>query len=167
MLHWVAPKCSKFEHRGNSGSLQFGILQVTQMILSIWCGAAPLGPCRHQQLRACASKAGFTNGDQVHVLGDGAPWIAGQVRKQFGTQGSFLVDLYHLYHVCDYSLAATKAIEPKDQQKRWLDKQKDRLKTQCVDKVLNKLQPHLQGHEVQDADAPVRCCYYQQATASW
>ena len=110
-----------------------------------------------QQLRACAREAGFVNGDQIHALGDGAPWIAEQVRKQFGVQGGYLVDFYH---VCDYLVAAAKAIEPKaTEQKIWLDKQKGRLKTQHVDQVLNELQPHLEGQEVLDADAPVRCCY--------
>jgi len=110
-----------------------------------------------QQLHACAREAGFANGDQIHALGDGAPWIAQQVRKQFGALGSYLVDFYH---VCDYLVAAAKTIEPQaEQQKIWLAKQKGRLKTQHVDQVLNELQPHLEGQEVPDADAPARCCY--------
>jgi hypothetical protein len=109
-----------------------------------------------QQLRACAREVGFSPNDQVHAVGDGAPWIAEQVRKQFATQGSYLVDFYH---VCDYLVAAAKAIEPGAQQKIWMDKQKGRLKTQRVDQVLNELQPHLEDQEICDADAPVRCCY--------
>jgi len=110
-----------------------------------------------RQLHACAREAGFANGDQIHAVGDGAPWIAEQVRKQFGPLGSYLVDFYH---VCDYLVAAAKAIEPKaTEQEIWLVKQKIRLKTQRVDQVLNELQPHLEDQEICDADAPARCCY--------
>ncbi len=61
-----------------------------------------------KQLRACAKRAGFGKGHRVHGVGDGAPWIAKQVRQRFGSQGSYLLDFYH---VCDYLSAAANAIE--------------------------------------------------------
>ena len=35
----------------------------------------------------------------AHGLGDGTHWIARQVKQNFGQQGSYLVDFFH---VCDY-----------------------------------------------------------------
>ena len=40
------------------------------------------------------------------AVGDGAPWIADQVKEQFGAQGNYLLDFYQ---VCDY-LAAAKSM---------------------------------------------------------
>lgn len=110
-----------------------------------------------KQLRACAKKAGFCAGHQVHGVGDGAPWIAKQFKKQFGAQGSYLLDFYH---VCEYLSPAAKAIENDSAtQHAWLEKQKDRLKNQGVDTVLNELQSHLEPPETVDENAPVRKCW--------
>jgi hypothetical protein len=46
-----------------------------------------------RQLLECAVRAGFGANSRVHAVGDGAPWIAGQVEEQFGSQGSYLIDL--------------------------------------------------------------------------
>jgi hypothetical protein len=39
----------------------------------------------------------------VHAVGDGAPWIVGQIEDLFSEQGSYLIDFYH---VCEYLSAA-------------------------------------------------------------
>src|SRR5271163_3172545 len=52
-----------------------------------------------RQLLECAVRAGFGANSRVHAVGDGAPWIVGQVEEQFGAQGSYLIDFYH---VCEY-----------------------------------------------------------------
>ena len=52
-----------------------------------------------RQLLACAVRAGFGANSHVHAVGDGAPWIVGQVEEQFAAQGSYLIDFYH---VCEY-----------------------------------------------------------------
>lgn len=59
-----------------------------------------------KQMRACAKRAGFGKGHRVHGVGDGAPWIAKQVRQCFGSHGGYLLDVYH---VCDYRGAAGSA----------------------------------------------------------
>ncbi len=41
-----------------------------------------------RQLFECAVRAGFGANSRVHAVGDGAPWIVGQVEEQFGAQGS-------------------------------------------------------------------------------
>lgn len=110
-----------------------------------------------KQLRACAKRAGFGAGQRVHAVGDGAQWIAKQIKKRFGSQGSYLLDFYH---VCDYLHDAAQAIEQQPcAQRSWMDKQQLRLKTQGSDALLNELQGHLESEETAEEDAPVRRCY--------
>ena len=110
-----------------------------------------------QCLFDCAVQAGFGIGTPVHGVGDGAPWIADQVEEKFGAQGSYLIDFCH---VCDYIEAAGKAIFSSEQErKEWVDKQKDRLKTNKTREVLQELRAHLESPEIQDSDAPVRQCH--------
>jgi hypothetical protein len=79
-----------------------------------------------KQLRACTKRAGFGKGHRVHGVGDGAPWIASQIKERFGSQGSYLLDFYH---VCEYLSVAGKSIESNaEQQQAWLERQKNRLK---------------------------------------
>jgi hypothetical protein len=40
-------------------------------------------------------------------VGDGAPWIAHQIKERFGGQSTYLVDFFH---VCDYLSAAAQAL---------------------------------------------------------
>ena len=76
-----------------------------------------------RQLLECAVRAGFGSDSYVHAVGDGAPRIVGQVEEQFGAQGNYLIDFYH---VCEYLSAAAKAIAPEPAvQKAWMEAQKD------------------------------------------
>ena len=56
-----------------------------------------------------AVRAGFGANSRVHAVSDGAPWIVGQIEQQFGDQGRYLIDFYH---VCEYLAAASAAIAP-------------------------------------------------------
>lgn len=110
-----------------------------------------------KQLRACAKRAGFGVGHRVHGVGDGAPWIAKQMKQRFGSQGSYLLDFYH---VCEYLSAAAKAIQPEPKAcTAWLDKQKARLKGEDLGLVLAELQSNLELPEVAEENAPVRQCH--------
>ena len=87
-----------------------------------------------RQLFECAVRAGFGANSRVHAVGDGAPWIVGQVEEQFGAQGSYLIDFYH---VCEYLSDAAKAIAPEPApQKAWMEAQKNALKTGRLDGAL-------------------------------
>lgn len=110
-----------------------------------------------KQLRACAKRAGFGKGHRAHGVGDGALWIAHQVKQRFGSQGSYLLDFYH---VCDYLAAAALAMEtdPAAQQ-AWRVRQKDRLKTRGLELLLDDLSGHLEPQQTPDEDAPVRRCH--------
>ena len=104
-----------------------------------------------QQWWRCAVKAGFGPGSHLHAVGDGAPWIANQVDLQFGTQGTYLVDFFHL---CEYLGEASKVCASEDPQ-AWLDVPKDRLKANQAAAVLDALAPFVR---TDTDDDPVTAC---------
>jgi len=108
-----------------------------------------------QQFYHCAVQAGFGKGSHLHGVGDGAMWIADQIDEQFGAQGSYLIDFYH---ICDYLAAAAKSCAPQHE-KAWMDKQKDRLKQNGYPSVLEELDAFLESDTVESQNAPVRACY--------
>jgi hypothetical protein len=89
------------------------------------------------------------------VVGDGAPWIADQVDYNFGLQGSYLVDFYH---VCEYLADAAKSCANLDS-KNWLETQKNALKNNEYKQVISNLKPYLEADKVEDHKAPVRACH--------
>jgi hypothetical protein len=99
----------------------------------------------------CAAKAGLGPGSHLHAVGDGAPWIANQVDVQFGTQGTYLVDFFHL---CEYLGEASKVCAA-DHPQAWLEVQKDRLKANQATAVLDALAPFVQADHDDD---PVTAC---------
>jgi hypothetical protein len=110
-----------------------------------------------EHLFACAKQAGFGTNTSIHGVGDGAQWIADQVEDQFGTQGSYLLDFYH---VCDYLNAAAKVIVTEaEAQKAWMEEQKNRFKTGRAELVLQALLPYMEAPEIADSDASVRQCH--------
>lgn len=106
-------------------------------------------------LKRLALAAGLDRRTRVHGAGDGAPWIAEQVEVQFGAQGRYLIDFYHL---CDYLAAAAPVCAPA-QPGGWMTCQKERLKTGQLDAVMAALTPHLEADSVASDHAPVRNCY--------
>jgi len=105
------------------------------------------------QLSLCASRIGIDSRTEVHGVGDGAPWIADQVERIFGTQSSYLIDFYHL---CEYLAAASKSCA-KDHEV-WFALQKKRMKYDQIEQVLAELALHQEPPGVEDKDAPVRAC---------
>ncbi len=110
-----------------------------------------------RRLFACAVRAGFGSDSHVHAVGDGAPWILGQIEERFGEQGSYLIDFYH---VCEYLSAASKTIAPDPAAgKAWMEAQKEALKTGRAGAVLSALLPRCESLDVRDEQAPVRVCH--------
>lgn len=110
-----------------------------------------------KQLFGCARSVGFGKKSQVHALGDGAEWIALQVEEKFGSQGSYLVDFYH---VCDYLSAAAGAIyADKETARFWFSQQKERLRAGHGAEVIAALLPHLEADEIADSEAVIRSCH--------
>lgn len=85
---------------------------------------------------------------------DGAVWIANQIDEQFGANASYLIDFYHL---CQYLSAAAPSCSK--QQKAWLNKQKQRLKNNRFQDVLETLAPYIEEPDTPEEHAPVRACY--------
>ena len=108
-----------------------------------------------ETLLRTAVQAGLGRKTQVHAPGDGAAWIADQVSEQFGLHGHFLVDFYH---VCDYLTAAGKTIAS-TAARAWLETQKDRLKQNRLQDVLDELQRFVEDDTVPDDNAPVRAAH--------
>jgi hypothetical protein len=110
-----------------------------------------------KQLFGSARSAGFGKKSQIHAVGDGAEWIALQVEERFGSQGSYLVDFYH---VCDYLSAAAVVIHPgAEMASAWLNQQKERLKAGNCAATIESLRAHLEPNEVADSEAAVRSCH--------
>jgi hypothetical protein len=104
-----------------------------------------------------AVRAGFGTRSRVHAVGDGAPWIVGQVEEQFGDQGRYLIDFYH---VCEYLAAAAAGIAiDAATREAWIETQKEALKAGRLDATLLALAGHCEAPEVDDEQAPVRRCH--------
>ena len=98
--------------------------------------------------REVALKAGLAKNTYVHGLGDGAPWIVDKFRDNFGSQGSYLLDFYH---VSQYLAQAATKIVRADKQREWTRRQQGRLLNNQGDKVLRSLQPHLEPPNSEEA----------------
>jgi hypothetical protein len=104
-----------------------------------------------RQWARCAAKAGFGPESQLHAIGDGAPWIVNPMEMQFGRQGHYLVDFFH---VCEYLGEAATVCAP-DHPQAWLDVQKERLKANQAAAVLSALAPFV---NIGSDDDPVTAC---------
>lgn len=103
--------------------------------------------------REIAQAAGLKPKTLVHGVGDGAPWIVEKFTDNFGWQGSYLVDFYHLSQYLAAAAPQTSAA----QQKKWLHRQQARLLNNQVPKVLRNLEGRLEPQSV--LEAPVRAAY--------
>jgi len=104
-----------------------------------------------EDLKRLALGSGLNRHTHVHGLGDGAPWIADQMERQFGAQACYLIDFYHL---CDYLAAAANICDPV-QPGTWLAAQKARFKAGQVSAVMDALAPYVEP-ESACGDQPVR-----------
>jgi hypothetical protein len=106
-----------------------------------------------QLWRDTARAAGLTPCTHVHGVGDGAEWILTQFEEQFGAQGQYLVDFYH---VSEYHAASAAVIHPKNPA-RWRRRQQGRLLENKVPTVLRALAAHLEPADA--PEAPVRAAH--------
>jgi len=106
------------------------------------------------QLRQCAVDVGATQSSHIHALGDGAPWIADQIDRVFGSQASFHIDFFH---VCEYLGAAAPCLS--SEPRIWLEKQKKRLLDDKATIIIDELSFHLEPESIPDEKAPIRACH--------
>lgn len=120
------------------------------------CYGATLGSL--ELARACwaetAERAGLGSRTWVHGVGDGAPWIAEMFGEQFGRQGKYLIDFYH---VTEYLAAAGQKLVGSKRAPQWLRKQKARLLLGQFAKILRTLEPHQESENA--PEKPVRSAY--------
>lgn len=90
--------------------------------------------------RQTAQAAGLGPRTRVHGVGDGAEWITTQFDEQFGRQGGYLLDFWH---VSEYLGAAAQVIAPR-RTEAWRRRQQGRLLANKVSAVLRALTPHLE-----------------------
>jgi len=98
--------------------------------------------------REVALKAGLERRSQVHGLGDGAPWIVDQFRENFGAQGAYLLDFYH---VSEYLAQAALKVAGTNKQKEWRRRQQGRLLNNQHRKVLRSLEAHLEAPNTEES----------------
>ena len=103
-------------------------------------------------LKRLSIAAGLKPTTRVHGVRDGAPWIAEQIELQFGAQGHYLIDFYHL---CEYLAAAAPVCAP-EQATTWMTDQKARLKAGQLDAVMAALHPHVEPDTADNTHALVR-----------
>jgi hypothetical protein len=109
-------------------------------------------------MAATCAQSGMNPTTRIHGVGDGATWIAAQYEEQFGTQGSYLLDFYH---VCEYLGEAAEGCPGGGTpagKKRWMERQKKRLKENRYEEVIGELESNLEAQEVVEKEAPVRRC---------
>lgn len=104
----------------------------------------------------CVIRSGAGSQTRIHGLGDGARWIAEQAEQRFGTQARYLIDFSHL---SQYLSAAAPHCAP-DQPQAWLEQQKQNLKENRSEAVLDALAPFLERDKPTACQpAPVQACY--------
>jgi hypothetical protein len=141
-LHWQEGRLC-LAHVAGSTTLKFG---------AVFNGSVDQAG---KQLLHCARLVGFGKGSHLHGIGDGAVWLARQFSDKFGEQGDYLVDFFH---VCEYLGAAANSCDLENPS-AWTATQKDYLKNNESQRVLENLKPYLEAHEIKDDKAPVRLCY--------
>ncbi len=107
-----------------------------------------------QQLVTCVEAVGGGQNTQVHCVGDGASWIVEQVKTQFGEQGHYLVDFYH---VSEYLAAAAPVIAGHDTA-AWIHQQQQRLKQNRLSDVLAELATARPSQASESENEPVPQC---------
>lgn len=100
-----------------------------------------------------AQAAGVGPMTKVHGVGDGADWITTQFGEQFGEQGSYLLDFWH---VSEYLAGAAKVIQP-NKAVEWRHRQQGRLLENKSDQVIRALASHVEPEDQEEA--PVRAAH--------
>jgi hypothetical protein len=99
-----------------------------------------------------AGHCGLNGKTFVHGIGDGAPWIVEKFKENFGSQGKYLIDFYH---VTEYLGAAALKIAGPKKATRWLKKQKARLLMGQTQKILRSLDAHREASGTTQTETPV------------
>lgn len=108
-----------------------------------------------EQLANVVAAAGRHKKTRIHGVGDGAPWIADQFDKQFGSDSNYLIDFYHL---SDYLNEAALCCNREDSL-GWLREQQALMKENRHNVVLQKLEAHINDPEPKEHVCGAAKCY--------
>jgi len=100
----------------------------------------------------CVREEGWAGNTHIHVVSDGAEWIARQTREQFGGRATQLIDYYH---ASEY-LAAGSETMPQCRRRQWLKLQQKRLLRGDVTRVTSELRLYREEENKTDEEAPMR-----------
>lgn len=89
------------------------------------------------QWHQTARLAGLGKQTRVHGVGDGAGWILTQFTEDFGQQGAYLIDFYH---VSEYLGAAATEVARPGKEQEWRRRQQGRLLENRINPVLRSLE---------------------------
>lgn len=106
-----------------------------------------------------AQLAGLDSKTSVHGVGDGADWIRTQFNENFGPQGTYLIDFYH---VSEYLGAAATEVARPGKEKEWRRRQQGRLLNNRVGAVLRSLEKQLPSADRAQSAAPTAHRYLQE-----
>lgn len=110
-----------------------------------------------KQLSYVVKSIGRNDNTKIHGVGDGALWIADQFDKQFGIDGSFLIDFFHL---SDYLHKASLCCDPTNSTK-WLYAMQALMKENKTDIVLKKIEEHIYDQkQTEHACGATKCHQY-------
>lgn len=101
-----------------------------------------------------AKLAGCAAPSQVHGVGDGACWILSTFDENFGQQGSYTIDFYH---VSQYLAAAAPKLARPGKQGHWMRRQQGRLLDNRQTAVLRALERAVEDRNA--SETPVRSAY--------
>jgi hypothetical protein len=105
-----------------------------------------------------AGLAGVHPQTYVHGVGDGAPWIVEQFTENFGAQGAYLIDFYH---VSQYLAAAASTVAP-GKESQWRRRQQGRLLDNRLNGILRGLEKHLEPLGAQERPVASAAQYLSQ-----
>ena len=103
----------------------------------------------------CLRQAGAGVNSDIHVVIDGAPWIAHQAEQCLGQNTKVTLDFFH---ACDYLSACAKSptfAEDSD----WFQTQKQSLKQGESAAIISLLEKHAEPQSIPDEQAPIRTAH--------
>jgi hypothetical protein len=108
-----------------------------------------------------AQRAGLSKRTYVHGVGDGAPWIVERFGENFGRQGKYLLDFYH---VSEYLAGAAPVVAGEKKARAWLRRQQGRLLNNQWAKVLRSMRDHQEPKDQEQAPVRAACRYLEERT---
>ena len=138
---WTEAKLCAAKAQGSAGIRYGCTLEGAQQAGNIWAH--------------CVKETGWAKNTHIHVVSDGAEWIARQTREQFGDCATQLIDYFH---VSEYLAKASETM-PESRRKQWLKLQQKRLLRGDAGKVISDLRLYMEDESKTDDEAPMRLAH--------